>query len=553
MLDFSRRELLMAGAARTALGAAAGAGIDAALVRRHDAYVDALLARQETRPGAKHQGGLPDAYGIFFAGSPAGLLEAGVAAWMTAESRHHRSAALMERMRMAAGWLDRHQQDSGNFDLPATNFNSPPDTAFLTHPLGGAAILAKRHGVEPVSAAIEPVLRRIGSALTVGGVHTPNHRWVICEALSQLYELFGEPAYLRRIDQWLAEGIDIDADGQYNERSTTIYNAVSNRALTVIACKLKRWELLEPVRRNLQSMLWLLHPNGEVVTEISSRQDANERGDIGRYWFPLRFLALCDANGRLATLASRYEERHASLPLYLQYPELQGTLPVLAPLPNDYVRLFPELSIARIRRGERDASIIHNGNSRIFTMQHGECVVNAVRLASAFFGKGQFMPTESERTQRGFRMTQSLEGPYYQPLEPSRPVAPREYGDVRGLRRKSEICRMNYDVRIGEIANGFELEITAEGTRDVPLAIEISLRDEARIEGCVEAPNAERALLLKDGFATVRSGTKAIRFGPGLGEHAWTRLRGTLPQLPGTSVYLCGLTPLQRTLRFECL
>ncbi len=552
MLDLSRRECLLAGAAQAMARASAG-GIDAALVKRHDLYVDGLLARQETRAGARHQGGMPDAYGIHFAGSPAGLLEAGVAAWLTRESRHHRSTALMERMQLAAGWLQRHQQASGNFDLPTTNFNSPPDTGFVTHPLGGAAILAKRNNIAPVSAAIEPVLRRVGAALTAGGVHTPNHRWVICEALAQLHELFNEPAYLRRIDQWLAEGIDIDADGQYNERSTTIYNAVSNRALTVMACKLKRWELLEPVRRNLESMLWLLHPNGEVVTEISSRQDANERGDMSRYWFPLRYLALRDKNGRLASLVSRYEERNASLALYLQYPELQAALPAAVNPPDDYVKLFPELRIARIRHGDRDASIIHNGNSRIFTMQNGECVVNAVRFASAFFGKGQFTPTHSERTAKGFRMTQSMEGPYYQPLDPPRKVAAQEYGAVRQLRRQSEICRMSYTAEVRETAAGFELEIKAEGTPDVPLAIEISLRDEARIEGCAGAPGAENALILKDGFATARAGSKAIRFGPGLGDHSWTRLRGALPQLPGKSVYLCGFTPLKHTLRFECL
>jgi hypothetical protein len=99
----------------------------------------------------------------------------------------------------------------------------------VVHGLGGAAVLARQGGAKQISAAIEPVLRRMGAALVVGGVHTPNHRWVVCEALAQLHELFGEADYLRRIDQWLAEGIDIDGDGHYNERSTTIYNAVTNR------------------------------------------------------------------------------------------------------------------------------------------------------------------------------------------------------------------------------------------------------------------------------------------------------------------------------------
>lgn len=550
MTDFSRRALLASPLAAAAAQTSTSS-IDAALIARNDAAVETLVRRQVTAPQRRHHGAIPDEFGIVFPHSPAGLLRSGLASWMTPGSKFHQSNELMARLRMAASWMVRNQLPTGNFDLPTTNFNSPPDTGFVVHSLGGAAMLARQSGARAISEAIEPVLRRVGAALVAGGVHTPNHRWVICEALAQLHEFFGETAYLRRIDQWLAEGIDIDGDGHYNERSTTIYNAVTNQALAVMALKLKRPELLDPVRRNLEAMIWLLHDDGEVVTEISSRQDANERGDMRRYWFPLRLLALRTNDGRFAALTRRYEDTQASLASYLEYPELRAALPADAPLPADFRRRFAELGITRIRRGAVSATVIGNGNSRVFTLRNGGCVINAVRFATAFFGKGQFIPTSF--ADEGMTMRQSLDGPYYQPFTPPRRIGAREWGPTRGGRAQSEVCLMDYEVQVRENGSVFEVEFLAQGTEDVPLAIEVSVREDAEIHGVVPAPNAPEAFLLERGMATVRAGARAIRFGPGLGDHRWTRLRGALPQLPGRSIYLCGVTPFRRVLRFECL
>jgi hypothetical protein len=526
------------------------AHLDEALVRRHDSYLDTLLSKQITSPSNPNRGNFADDFGIFFAGTPAGIIDASVAAWLCPQSRHHQSAALIERIRLAAGSMSRNQLPSGNFDLPITNFNSPPDTAFITHSLGAAALLARQGNLAEISALIEPILRKMAAALAVGGVHTPNHRWVVCEALAQMYELFKEESYLRRIDQWLNETIDIDADGQFNERSTTIYNAVTDRALTVIAHKLNRAELLEPVRRNLDAMLYLLHADGEVVTEISTRQDAFERGDMRRYWFPLHYLAVLDNNPRYATLARDYSA-HAGLSLSMIYPQLRQPLHAPAPLPDNYTRDLPAVRAARIRRGPRSASILWTGANRFFAFRNGACVIEGVRFASAFFGKGQFVPSSMKKSGDAYVLSQILEGPYYQPIDPPRPIAAQDYNPTRPLRRRSEICRLTQTAAIRETPTGFEIEITAQGTPNVPIAIEILFRQGTTLDG-VTAAAAKDSFLIQDGFATARSGYDTIRVGPGLGIHRWTQLRGAAPKLPGPSIYLCGLTPFRHTLQINC-
>ena len=112
-----------------------------------------------------------------------------------------------------------------------------------------------------------------GEALSTGGIHTPNHRWVVSSALAQIHSLFPSAKYVDRIDDWLGEGVYCDADGQFAERSTGIYSRVVDNALITIARLLRRPELLEPVRRNLAMTIFYMHPNGELETVGSRRQD----------------------------------------------------------------------------------------------------------------------------------------------------------------------------------------------------------------------------------------------------------------------------------------
>jgi len=517
---------------------------------RNDAAVRTLLATQITDSASASRGSVPDQFGLHSAGSAGGVAETLIASFIHPRSAFHRDAALVDRLRLAAGFLERAQSPQGNIDLLTTNFNSPPDTGFVVHNVATAAAIARMHGHDEIARAFQPFLVKAGAGMAVGGIHTPNHRWVVSSALAQIHDLFPDGRYLRRIDEWLAEGIDIDRDGQFTERSTLVYNIVSDRALIVIAAKLRRPELLDPVRRNLNALQYLLHADGELVSEISRRQDQFTRGTVAGYWFPLTYMAVSDQDGRLSTLASRAAPDGARLSTLLEYPQVSQPLPTSQSLPENFEKTFADIGIARIRRGPLSATLILGGSSRFFTLRSGDVVLEGLRFATSFFGKGQFIPQTAVQGASAYEFRQSLEGPYFQPL--AEKISTQAWEESRRRRRQSEVCRLEQSADVTETRNGFSLRLRASGTNGVPVAVELTFREGGTLDGCQPVVDVPGTFVLEQGTGTYRVGRSEIRFGPGDAPHRYTQLRGAEPRLPGRSVYITGFTPFDRTIVLDC-
>jgi hypothetical protein len=368
-------------------------GVAASIVRDHDRGLQKALDAQVTDSNSPWRGAAPDRWGLYHCGSAARILRDGAAAFFHPDSQFRGSETLARRMTLAIGFLGRSQGRDGNIDLLTTNFNSPPDTGFVVHDAATAAKLASMHQHDELLAMLKPFLVHAGRGMAKGGIHTPNHRWCVCAALAQIHELFPDDRYLRRIDQWLAEGIDLDQEGQFIERSTTVYNAVCDNALVVMAHKLDRPELLEPVRRNLRAMAYLLHPTGEVVTEISRRQDLNTPGTMGRYWFSLRYLAIQDQSGLFSKMLEFIEPERMRLATLMEYPSLQEEPPPPTPLPDNYDRDYPLSNVTRIRKGKTSITILQRGNSRWISIHHGRAVIVSPRPSLA---KASLRPSSSK-------------------------------------------------------------------------------------------------------------------------------------------------------------
>jgi len=527
------------------------------LIRINDRQVKEQLIYRVSDPESHSYGGFADRFDIPNPQSAADFIRASLCALTAPESNYYNDVNLLNLINDAVLYLLKVQHEDGTVDLLSTNFQSTPDTAFIIMRFGPVFKMLL-HSEAPsrheVLKNMKTFMQNAGNALVTGGIHTPNHRWVVCAALGWLYYLWPDKKYLKRAELWLQEGIDMDADGQYHEKSTYIYSPLSNRVLITIARKFNKPELLGYVRRNLEMTMYYVHPNGEVVTEASGRQDKAITGTMENYYYPYRYMALHDNNGQFAAMCRLIEKTAFGKTVpYLHYlledSSLWSSLPQEEPLPLFYEKEFTNSGLVRIRRGNYDASIISR-NPVFFTFHKGNAVLQGVRIAASFFGKGQFSSEEIRNEDGTWVLKKELQGPYYQPFPRENLPGDGDWNKMpRSERPQSEIQYFATRVSITEAEEGFELDVNISGTDNVPLVVELVFRPGGIFTGVEEYGSLKEAYFLKNDFGTYAIGEDTISFGPGAYAHKWVQLRGALPKMDGPTVYLTGFTPFQKKIK----
>jgi hypothetical protein len=509
------------------------------------------------------------------------------AAFCAPESSFHQSETLIQPLQDAAESLLKVQYPDGTID--AGNLHSSPDTGFVLE-IVCAALTVLRQRKDARLAGVEDKLGAFiisgGKAVTSGGIHTPNHRWVISAALARVHSLFPDKKYLERIDDWLGEGIYCDADGQYSERSVGIYSRVIDNALVTMARLLGRPALLEPVRRNLNMNIYYTHPDGELETVGSRRQDAGMVTSIANYYLQYRYLAAHDSNAEFAGVVEFIETKLAanvlrSNPLiyFVEDPLLRSDLPQPAPLPSSYTRFFQNSGLVRLRQNDASATVfggtdwplgVASGLSStptFFRYRKGRAVLESIRMGAQFFSLGAFHSSGVRMGNNdGYVLEQTMAVPYYQPLPASdrnlrgdyrlTPVKDERFWSKLNFpeRQMSNVQTLVQKVTIFERAGVFEFHLEVSGHAGVPYTIELAFRPGGEMEGKFET-QAEETYFLKEGAGRYRVGSDWIEFGPGEMAHDYVHLEdasytirhGSLRQI-GPRAYINLVTPLQKTI-----
>lgn len=543
------------------------------LVKANDAILPALFEQvkgSSERFGARAIGEAVDAL---------------AAAYCAPESSYFKSQTLLAVMEEAADKLLVAQHADGTID--SGNLFSPPDTGFVVQTVSTALTVLQRMNLPQLSSAIGKLGKFVlaaGEALSTGGIHTPNHRWVVSSALAQINALFPSPKYVDRIDDWLGEGVYCDADGQFAERSTGIYSRVIDNALITMSRLLHRPQLLEPVRRNLAMTLFYMHPNGELETVGSRRQDQTLVAWISNYYLQYRYMAIKDHNGQFAAAARLAEEigldhAEAKIPLieFLEEPLYREKLPNPETLPSDYARFFGNSALARIRRADISATVyggsdwplgVASGlasNPTFFNFRKGKAVLESVRFIPNFFSEGAFRSDGMKLEGNRYLLHQDVHVPYYQPLPkqlrnpqgdyPLTPAGNRFWSKMNFPQRpKSNIQTLEQRVTVTENDGVFELAFDVGGHDRVPVTIELAFRRDGELEGIEPGARRRNLFFLRQGEGRFRVGNDVITFGPGQADHEVVRLEGASNDAQQSMppdrhrVYITGFTPFRKTL-----
>ncbi|MEO5683499.1 MAG: hypothetical protein ABIQ88_12700 [Chitinophagaceae bacterium] len=553
------------------------AQIDAALLERlvnaNDKQVDKLLAALQagvTSTGRK--------IGFDFATLTASYFSPG--------STYHQSPLVVAALEKLVQLLTGLQSADGTLNFG--NLESPPDTAFLVEPLAAAAYLLQQNSrpvLKNINEGLKEFLIRCGAALSAGGVHTPNHRWLICSALAGIHTVYPNQVYINRIDEWLGESIYIDADGHYPERSAN-YAVVENTAFLTVGRLLKKALLFEPVRKNLAMTWYYMEPDGQLITVDSRRQDQYTSKTMVAYYLQYRWLAIKD-NDRLFAGITRlieglkgFEEEilNKCLFQFLENPLLQQALPDTVDPPVQYEKLFTNAATLRLRHAGTTATlfggvdwpvIIASGRSdspNFYTYRKGAAILKYMRLSADFFSMGYFYSDGLKKENNAYTLHKKLAIPYYQPLPANRRNSKGDYKlspstDGRFWskmdfenRPVSNVKTLETKISFTTAAGADKLVFEVTGQAGVRVTIELCFLEGGVLSGVLPADKGN--YFLENGMGVYEYGGSSIQFGPGVMAHKvvaglegerYSTHFGSL-RTEGMHVYLTGITPFKHAL-----
>ena len=492
-------------------------------------------------------------------------LASALAVYFHEDSCFYKSKELYQAVDLALDFIARTQREDGSFDYPSCNFKSAADTSFCFKRQIAAYRLLVKYG-NPADEAITvlkekylTIMHKALDAIREGGFHTPNHRWGIAAALLQGSNLFAAEKEFaaglkNRAEQYLAEGIDGDEDGEYAERSTGNYNAVVNNAMMAMYQETGDEAFLGYVERNLSMMLTYMDPDDTIFTQNSTRQDQGKLEYADKYFYQYLYMCSREKNpafdGAAHKIIKDNMERGDLAPdclhIVMNHDERMGYHFEEYGFLEEYRKFFRHAGVLRVRKPSYTYTVLNGKSAFLYFKSKGTTL--CVKIGESCCDIRNFIPQTIEELPDGCRLEAEAQSWYYLPFKEKQDTSDWWKMD-QSKREKLISSRLKTTLEIREKEQGLELNLKAEGLDRLPLRLEIRIPAGVSIEHpafALEA-GAGESMILKDGYLEIHDGLTTVEIGPGFGEHSFKgHYSGEEINSAGYTVYANGYTPLEK-------
>ena len=536
------------------------------IVRDSERHVARSLRIQNLHEDSPYFGAFNQPDGVYQAKFAIYRVATMIAAYVNPDTRYYHDALVLDRIHKGLDYISRVQHENGLFDYVTCNFFSSPDTAFcIVKIIPHLQYLRAQKDLTPEEALIrdriDTIIHKGARGLLEGGFHTPNHRWAIASVLSICGRLFHEPDLTAACAQYLNEGIDCNADGEYAEKSAGNYNAVNNDAMLLLSEGLDDPSFEEHVIRNLRMMLTYWEPDDSVFTANSTRFDKDrlvyadgyytEYLAMGvKYQIP-EFLAM--ANHIFDVIRDKNIAAPDVLIDLMNHPEWVVQEADESATPLTYHAFYQDSGIARVRRGDYTYTVMRGKSNFLYV--HNGTIKLAVKIGGSFCEHRAFKAETMTQDENGaFHLHQTMRGWYYLPFK-EKPATSDWWQMDNAARDKKLGPDMDIDVVIRESDDGLELDIATSGVEGAPWRVEMAFSGIERIsnEHMTMPVHGDEVLVLRDSFFEVSNATSSMQIGPAFGVHHFTEGKeDSEAKTPGAAtVYLTDYTAFHHVIKIR--
>lgn len=490
-----------------------------------------------------------------------------VCVYLHKDSIYYQNVQLYDALILGLDFVKRLQREDGSFDYPSCNFKSAPDTSFCFKGLMASYDLLKKYGTNEKTEVLADkfliILKDALLGILNGGFHTPNHRWAITAALMQGCRLQkGQEIvkdYQERIQEYLAEGIDGNEDGEYAERSTGNYNAVVNMALITMYEESKDESYLQYVKRNLEMMLTYVDPDDTIFTQNSTRQDQGVASYLDLYFYQYLYMASFYKNELFDGVAHKIikdiVERGGNVPeclhMIMLYDMMEQHHFTQYGYLDEYRKHYKDAGVIRVKTPKFTYSILKDKSSFLFFKVNDTPIY--IRIGASLCETRSFKPQKMEFCDKETILSYRANGWYYLPFKEK--LETNDWWKMDHKKRELQVSsQLDMTVHISEKEDGIDLLIKTNGIDLLPVRVEVCIPSGSIVENKEFYLKAEKAgsMILRNGYVQVHHKDQTIEVGPGFGSHQFQgHYSGEERNDMGYTIFMNEYTNFERTITFR--